>query len=759
MFLQKLEIQGFKSFAGKTALEFRAPGSKTLGITTVVGPNGSGKSNVADAIRWVLGEQSLKLLRGKKSEDVIFSGSEKKARSGFAEVSILLSNEDGKVDIEYPEITITRRLYRDGESEYLLNGAKVRLQDIQLILAKANFGERHYSVIGQGMIDGILQLSPEERKDFFDEATGVKPFQIKKDNAIGKMQSAEENLTRAAALIAEIEPRLRSLARQVKRLEERETIESELHGLQHAYYLTLWRDLTAKISGRTKELSDAARAREAKLREANEVRTEFAGMEKQDTRSDEVMKLQESYSKLLDEKSRIRMREVELEGMIARARAVASVAAPLPLSKIIQEIRLIQNQTEKLAGRIREVKTLEQAHSLAEEIENLAERSHTLAEKLERPPQEVKEAKIDPTVNVELASLADRLTKTDAELAAIQAEMQKARRDDGSKKSAVFEAQRRLETKLSELRGLEARENDIKVELARHETRRETLEAEMANELKERQERVRAEAAAGGEAAAVNPEESLSRIQRLKYQLELIGGIDPEVVKEYAETSERFTFLSTQTEDLRKSIEDLEKIVVELNRSIDEQFDTAFIKLSDDFGRYFKILFNGGSAKLEKIKVEPEHTPEEEAAEAGEEPAEERPKTLAQKFASERYVIEISANPPGKKIKSINMLSGGERAMTAIALISSIIHNNPSPFVVLDEVDAALDESNSIRYAEIVDELSALSQFIVITHNRYTMEKSAVLYGVTMKDDGTSQVLSVSLDDVKTGKTPIKLVV
>ena len=164
------------------------------------------------------------------------------------------------------------------------------------------------------------------------------------------------------------------------------------------------------------------------------------------------------------------------------------------------------------------------------------------------------------------------------------------------------------------------------------------------------------------------------------------------------------------------------------------------------------------------MKIEPLHTAAEERAENPEateetEPAEEKPKTLAEKFSSDRYAIEIYANPPGKKIKSINMLSGGERAMTAIALICAIIHNNPAPFVVLDEVDAALDESNSIRFASIVDELSAKSQFVVITHNRYTMEKSAILYGVTMREDGTSQILSVSLEDVKSGKTPIKLTV
>lgn len=758
MFLERLEIQGFKSFASKTVLEFVGPKTKKKGITAVVGPNGSGKSNVADAIRWVLGEQSVKLLRGKKSEDVIFSGSEKKSRSSFAEVTLVLTNEDGKAELDFAEISITRRLYRDGESDYLINNNKVRLQDVQMLLAKANFGERHYSVIGQGMIDSILQLSPEERKDFFDEATGVKPFQIKKDQALSKLQQTEENLMRADALLAEIEPRLRSLARQVKKLEERGTIELELHGLQHSYYLNAWRELTKKLAVTTTALKDAAATREKKLVEVNAVRAEFSGMEKEETRSDVLIKFQQEYQTLLDEKTRVRLQQVEIEGKIARTRAVASVQTPLPLTKIIQEIRLLQMGIEKVAPKLRGARSLEQAQALATEIEQLAERSHSLAERLERPAVETKPVVIDPALDTEYKKLAVRFQEIDRLLADTQKKMQTVRMSENTKKSAVFDAQRKLESKLAEMRGLDQRENDIKVEVARLETRRETLEVEMAQELKERVKRVQNEVASNAtDAEPINTNEVQSKIQRLKYQLELIGGIDPEIVKEHAETLERSTFLTTQTDDLKKSLGDLEQVIITLNKEIDLQFESGFHKLSEDFARYFKILFNGGVAKLERVKEEKEHTPKEEALENGEDIVQAK-QTLAEKYASERYTIEISANPPGKKVKSVTMLSGGERAMTAIALISAIISNNPSPFVVLDEVDAALDESNSIRFADIVDELAEKSQFIVISHNRYTMEKSSVLYGVTMRDDGTSQILSVNLEDVKSGKTPINTV-
>src|SRR3989338_4980402 len=192
MHLEKIEIQGFKSFAERTILEFLKPRQKRHSITMIVGPNGSGKSNVADAIKWVLGEQSMKIIRGKKSADVIFAGSQAKARLGFAEVSLYLNNEDKTVDIDFSELVITRRVYRDGQSEYLINKNQVRLFDVLMLLAKANFGQRSYSIIGQGQIDAVIMATPTERKEFFDEAVGIRKFKIKKNKALNKLERSED---------------------------------------------------------------------------------------------------------------------------------------------------------------------------------------------------------------------------------------------------------------------------------------------------------------------------------------------------------------------------------------------------------------------------------------------------------------------------------------------------------------------------------------------------------------------------------------
>src|SRR3989344_2907455 len=230
MYLKKAEIYGFKSFAKKTVLEFEQ------GITAGVGPNGSGKSNIADALRWVFGEQSMKLLRGKKAEDVIFAGSDQKSRLGAAEVMVYFDNRDHKMAIDYDEVMMGRRVYRDGNSEYILNGNVVRLLDIEELLFKSGFGNTSYWVIGQGMIDQLILRGPAAIKELVEEAAGITPYYLKRERTLRKLEQTGLNLEQASALISEIEPRLRSLRRQAKRLEQREDLEKELKDFQINYY-------------------------------------------------------------------------------------------------------------------------------------------------------------------------------------------------------------------------------------------------------------------------------------------------------------------------------------------------------------------------------------------------------------------------------------------------------------------------------------------------------------------------------------------
>ena len=248
MFLKRLEIVGFKSFVQKTRLDFSLNGQNKKNITAIVGPNGSGKSNLADALRWVLGEQSPKLLRIKKTEDVIFAGLGNRSKIGTAFASVVLDNESGRIPLDYKEIIISRKFSRNGESEYLINKKKVRLTDIVELTVQAGIGRRGYSVIGQGMADSILSASPSERKSILEEAAGVKQYQFKKEQGLKKLEATKRNLTRVSDLLNEIAPRLRSLKRQANKAKRKEEIEKELRAKQNQWYGFYWKDLNGQYS-------------------------------------------------------------------------------------------------------------------------------------------------------------------------------------------------------------------------------------------------------------------------------------------------------------------------------------------------------------------------------------------------------------------------------------------------------------------------------------------------------------------------------
>jgi chromosome segregation protein len=261
VYLKRLEMLGFKSFATRTLLEF------STGITAVIGPNGAGKSNVADAIRWVLGEQSMRQLRGKKSEDIIFVGGHGKAALGMAEVSLTIDNSTGWVPSEYSEITVSRRSYRSGESEYLINKQKVRLKDVLLLLAQARIGHDSYTVVGQGLIDAALSLRAEERRGLFEDAAGIRPFQVQRSDAENRLRQTEQNLERLRDIVAEIEPRLGPLKEQACRALENAQLQNELQEVLLTWYALQWRRLwTAKERAEDAEQAQAQKVRQLEQR-------------------------------------------------------------------------------------------------------------------------------------------------------------------------------------------------------------------------------------------------------------------------------------------------------------------------------------------------------------------------------------------------------------------------------------------------------------------------------------------------------------
>jgi chromosome segregation protein len=871
MYLSKLEIQGFKSFAEKATLEFNHD------LTAVVGPNGSGKSNVADAVRWGLGEQSLKLLRGKKSEDVIFAGSKKRPRLGFAEVSLYLNNEDGSAPIDYREVVITRRIYRDGENEYLINKNKVRLSDVQLLLAKSNFGQRNYAIIGQGMIDSILVSSPSERKEFFDEATGVLQYQLKKDQAANKLEHSQENLGQSQRLILEIEPRLRSLSRQVKRLERREEVVKDLQVLQNNYYSFLTNDLNQQqkdLHNKLAKLETEKQELQARLKASQ---SELEKLQNQDTQADAFRKLQDKYAdwtqqknKLLQELTLIkgkidldltkqgkidiiwlakqktevsnrlsqlakqlkdnqlavekltRLEEIKsaeqktvlidyqkIQAELLKVQKSLSQEDSFSLAKvqthldslyqkyqqflqsiddlkdlsglvglkrqakiIDQEInylieKLKQNQKQDVQELVKVQKQMDQflvtkdslvneIHELRVNLEVTKQKNQQLESEQQKLTEELKKLELEINsadqkkdqgafnlqLNQQKTELESQISDIDRQLKVCQEQLDSFSKNQGEVREKLLSLQRNQHDLQSRLNLLSNDENEIKVDLAKIETRKEDLEKEIMAEL--------------GANFKLNPKElqlqlleTQSEINRLKNQLAVIGGIDQEVVKEHKEVKERYEFLSEQSTDLEKAINSCQEIIEDLEEKIKKQFESAFEKINEYFSSYFRILFNGGQSKLilQKKEIIEEELPAASDQEASLVDEVEAP--IKKKKKKYEIGIEIQATPPGKKLSSLNMLSGGEKALTSIALISAIIANNPSPFVVLDEVEAALDEANSERFAKIVDELSDRTQFICISHNRVTMQKAAILYGVTMGDDGVSKLLSLNLAEAE----------
>lgn len=755
MYLQRLEIHGFKSFAQKAVLEFFLPGGGKKGITAVVGPNGSGKSNVADAIRWVLGEQSMKILRGKKGEDVIFAGSDRRARLGLAEVSLTLNNEDNEAPIEMSEVQIARRFYRNSESEYLINGHTTRLQDIALLLARARFGQKTYTVIGQGMIDSILAVSAAERKEFFDEAAGVKEFQIKRHQAVTKLEATRENLQQAEGLLQEIEPRLRSLNRQVKRLSEREVVEKELRECQKQYYGRLWHDLNERLAEFRRQYHRQDEEYQKRKSEHEKILAEFSAIEKETPASQAFLELQKKYEDVLASRGQWQEKRLKCQSQIEMLKIQAAAPRPRPdgtppLPQIIAELESWQTEQDHLVESILKIKTLEELPVLQNKAQTLRDKTADLIDRLKKPCSQAGGAIISPSLLQAADEAEKELKKLAEKLNQVNRAMQDLNQEEKKKKGRIFELQRDLQAKQQEVHLLEQKLNNIQIELAKIETRQETLESEINLEMGLLAAEVKLKPAA--EALKIAPEEIQPQIFRLKHQLELIGGIDPEAVAEHKETKERYDFLSSQTADLNKALEDTASAILELDAIMKERRDESLKKINEEFGRFFKILFNGGQAKLAPIyQEEEEENPEDEYEDNPEIKDLKDIKDIKKIDKGEPILagIDIQATPPGKRIKDISILSGGERALTSVALICAILSHSPSPFVVLDEVDAALDEANSLRFAEIIEQLSQRTQFIVITHNRSTMAKAQVLYGVTMGEDGVSKLLSVKLEEAE----------
>ncbi len=738
MFLKKISLTGFKSFAKKITLEF------TPGITAIVGPNGSGKSNIADAIRWVMGEQSIKSLRGKKSQDVIFSGSDKKSRLGMAEVSLLIDNTDNKVPIDYSELSISRKIYQSSESEYLINNTTSKLSEINLLLTKANFGHRTYSVIGQGMIDNFLIATPKERKEFFEEATGVKQYQIKKNQSINKLNGVYQNLNTLNIKTNEMKPQLNMLTRQVNKLKKRKELEQTLDSIKQNYYSALWSEINQNYQQRKKQLDQLYQRRQKKYDSYQQIEHQINSLSKNRERSKELNQLRQGEQFILNQKIELKEKIIHLQVHDKQKPTSSSVSIDYKQLNgwynLTQQLKQLQKELNQALKR----NQLKLASNTLEAIDNTLKQLEgylKLYLKKQEPTQKEQNQN-----NNQLKSHQQQLKELEKNIQNTQQKINELNQAENIDRDNLWQVQKNFSQAQKELNQIDADISEIRVSLARAETKRLDIKQEILTEFNSLQ----GLADHPQNLTQTQKDELYKKIQKLKNQLDTIGGIDPEVEQEYQQIKNKYDFLTEQMEDLKKTSHSLEKLINELNQIIRKQINQSHQQINERFKKYFKMLFNGGRAELKMIKNGSAYDDEQSI---------EQQNNGVYNFFQEKTNqpqfggIEIEATPPGKKLKSINALSGGERALTSIALICAIISSNPAPFVVLDEVDAALDESNSIRFANILKELSKQSQFIIITHNRATMEKADLLYGVTMADDGISKILSIKLEETEKYQT------
>jgi len=754
MRLKRLEISGFKSFARKSVFEFSTP------ISAIVGPNGSGKSNVAEAIRFVLGEQSIKSLRGKRGEDLIFNGSKDLGRQSRAKVSLVFDNTNRAFpSIDYDEVLIERVVHRDSSNEYFINGTQVRLRDVIELLASVHIGASGHHIISQGEADRILGASTKEKKAIIEDALGLRVYHWKIAESEKKLVKTRDNMAQVALLRKEIVPHIRFLKKQVEKVEQARNLREELRGCYREY---LKRE-SVYLGYTQKRIHDEG---DAPRRELREIERQIVEISSRDSVPPEIAGWEQERRVLQGELGIVRGKKDELlreigrfEGVIEyeeeKARnkqkgdedAFGGVISARNVEIFVADIedRLAEADHTEDKSVIRAIfANIRTALShIADLYRNDAHKHQTVAH-FAGVLEEKKNAK--EKIEQEITETEAREEEVLAHLDVLRKDMEKERDQARDSEKALLEKKARRSELASQVSMLDAEHERIEKEaqrfkeeikegivlIGRDVTEYEHYDVSVGDCLHESRD---------------NQEERRRKIEKIKIRLEDIGGGSGEdIVKEYDEAVERDAFLEKEITDMETSAQSLASLITDLTEKLGMEFKEGITKINAQFSEFFALMFGGGTASLtivkeKKYKSKPTFGEEDTemleslGAEKTDEPAEEG--------------IEVCVNLPRKKIKGLQMLSGGERALTSIALLFAISQVNPPPFLVLDETDAALDEANSRKYGDMLENLSRYSQLIVITHNRETMSRVDILYGVTMGADAASKMLSVRFEEAE----------
>ena len=841
MRLNKIEIKGFKSFGDKTIINFNS------GVTGIVGPNGCGKSNIVDAIRWVLGEQKTSLLRSDKMENIIFNGSKSRKKLQLAEVSISFDNTKNLIPTEYSTVTVTRKYFRSGDSEYLLNDVKCRLKDITNLFLDTGISSNNYAIIELSMVDNILNDKDNSRLHLFEEAAGISKFRKRKKETFNKIKQTELDLDRVEDLVYEIEKNLRSLKRQAKQTEKYHKYKDEYKIISINVALEVSKTtmsslkeqkqkLTKVENENTKVITELAK-KNSKLESAksslipyekkllklqkklNQVLDKIRNFEeskrmksqkakmliekiedlrdriKYDTESnkrsefsissiqkeissnekelkrvvDKLKITKKDYTKyeeeLKDKNVKITdIKEVEdqfrqlnhnLESISNKRNQVERLLLLDNIDKksVVEKIKSIDKEILELKKGFKTIENLFKTenkeiirinklfsekskdlstdeikyNSLKNNIESLKKEmeyknatyesnKRRIAENIDNLKKSEKEVvKIDTDTDSNdnsLIKLYDEKSKSEKDLQKFEDEYYKLKSTINLDDSSIKELQNKKDINLNLIDELKSNIYDNEIELNSVEQRL-SIEFDLdINTCKADKDFFKDSSV----------DSMINRREELKEKIEKIGQINPLAMEAYKEIKERHEFITKEREDLLEAKDSLLKTIEEIDIVAKESFLKSFEKIKSNFKTVFRSLFTDDDDC--DLLINDEENPLESS-------------------------IEIMAKPKGKKPLTINQLSGGEKTLTATSLLFAIYLLKPAPFCVFDEVDAPLDDANIDKFNKIVNKFSNTSQFIIVTHNKRTMNNADIIYGITMPEQGVSKVVPVDLRNLK----------
>ena len=790
MEFKKIQLNGFKSFADKTNFLIEN------GLTGIVGPNGCGKSNIVESLRWVMGETSAKSMRGSGMEDVIFSGTSNKASKNIAEVSVTVTNEKNEGPIQYrelDEVNVRRKIEKDKGSKFYINDKEVRARDAQMFFADLSTGAHSPSMISQGRIGAIVTAKPADRRAILEEAAGISGLHVRRHEAELRLNAAENNLKRADELRRQQERQLVNLQKQAEEAARYKNMSEEIKKIEAGlYYLKLLEiDKEIKIeneinveaetevtdfNNKIADLENLIKTETEKVTPLREKNIE--NLSKIQRLNLELQSLDEENTRIQDEIENIKKTLQTFEEDIGREKGIVIDANSNEKRLKEEKNELIEidskyydtekqsdndlnTSKDKLQSEIERVKELINSQKNQEAIsaldnckllieayagsysknENIKKESVKRNERIKVIDTEIESWK-NLLLNSEkmVSQLTERRSKLNDQLSKLdnQPKLQAEKKGQITEGLRISEEEKKENEEIinstdEKIENLRLQLNEIQEQSIQIRERKASSGATVEG-LKKRKndliDRINSELNLSEENIlensnlfgveelpdAVNQEDLLDK---KKQEREKLGSVNLKADEETNKYETEIKKMESDRVDLVTAILKLKESINELNQKGRERLIEAFDKVDRKFNEVYTKLFNGGSAKLELVDAD-------DPLEAG---------------------LEMLVSPPGKRLQSITLLSGGEQALTALSLIFAVFLTNPSPICVLDEVDAPLDDANVTRFCNLLDELTKITdtKFIIVTHHALTMSKMNRLYGVTMPEKGISQLVAVDL--------------